>query len=827
MKTRILPIIALSSLTLTGNLFAQGTAFTYQGRLIDTGSPATGNYDFRFRLAADPQGNTYLGSPVLTNGISVSSGLFVATIDFGAGWFNGSNYWLEVDVRTNGGSYVSLTPMQALTPTPYAIFATTASNLSGTLPTAQLSGPVPSVNFSGTYGNALTLNNAGNNFSGSYAGNGGSLTNINAAALGGLASSNFWQLGGNNVANGQFLGSTNNQPVEVHVGGVRGMRVELYPVQINVSNIVNIVNGSPVNFVTPGIYGGTIGGGGAAKYTVYSYTNSVTGVFGTVAGGAQNSSGPYATVGGGQANTAAGGSSVVAGGQANQGSGSWGSVGGGFGNTAGNVGATVPGGYDNTANGVNSFAAGYYAQALHDGAFVWADDSQFAPFTSTTTNQFLIRALGGVGINTAVTPDNYFSVNTNAYLFSHIFYLRGETGSDHNHGLAYNGNTVTNFGTGNYQIDGPALWGFGGGLLGTRNGGDHAALTWNTSGVTVNGTLTGNAIGLTNLSATQLSSGTIPLARLPSAVVTNFENGLTMSNLTLSGTLNFPQYDYYAATPLSIFAGTNLLLRTGPQGSFYFGPNAGNTNNAGQQNTAFGTYALNALTSGDNNVAVGLNTLSLDTSGNNNTSVGLGALYVNKTGNDNTASGFAALGENVTGSNNVAVGSGALEFLGSVTAGGSANIALGYNAGSVYTANESGNIDIGHVGGAGENNIIRLGTPGSHTSAFIAGVVTDVGGVQVGANGTTMSLIQSGQAIMPSSTLVATNFTVTFPRAFSSTPKVIASLSGDPGFPNAGDTFSMSIRAITTTTGFTVNVVRVDTASGWSQQLRVNWQAWQ
>jgi hypothetical protein len=74
---------------------------------------------------------------------------------------------------------------------------------------------------------------------------------------------------------------------------------------------------------------------------------------------------------------------------------------------------------------------------------------------------------------------------------------------------------------------------------------------------------------------------------------------------------------------------------------------------------------------------------------------------------------------------------------------------------------------------------------------------------------------------------VATNFTVTFPHAFSSTPKVIASISGDPGFANAGDTFAMSIRAITTTTGFTVNVVRVDTAGGWSQQLRINWQAWQ
>jgi hypothetical protein len=37
----------------------------------------------------------------------------------------------------------------------------------------------------------------------------------------------------------------------------------------------------------------------------------------------------------------------------------------------------------------------------------------------------------------------------------------------------------------------------------------------------------------------------------------------------------------------------------------------------------------------------------------------------------------------------------------------------------------------------------------------------------------------------------------------------------------------MSIRAIISITGFTINVYRVDALTGWSQQLRVNWQAWQ
>jgi len=66
----------------------------------------------------------------------------------------------------------------------------TANNFVGTVSAAELSGPVPSVNVSGTYANAVTFNNPGNSFTG----NGGGLTNVNAATLGGLNSSAFAQL---------------------------------------------------------------------------------------------------------------------------------------------------------------------------------------------------------------------------------------------------------------------------------------------------------------------------------------------------------------------------------------------------------------------------------------------------------------------------------------------------------------------------------------------------------------------------------------------------------------------------------------------------------
>ena len=79
-------------------------------------------------------------------------------------------------------------------------------------------------------------------------------------------------------------------------------------------------------------------------------------------------------------------------------------VAGGYHNSASSTCATVPGGAFNTAAGDFSFAGGFNAGALHDGSFVWADDSSSSSFASTAANQFLIRAHGGVGIGTEQTP---------------------------------------------------------------------------------------------------------------------------------------------------------------------------------------------------------------------------------------------------------------------------------------------------------------------------------------------------------------------------------------------------------------------------------------
>jgi hypothetical protein len=67
---------------------------------------------------------------------------------------------------------------------------------------------------------------------------------------------------------------------------------------------------------------------------------------------------------------------------------SFGTVGGGLNNTVSSESATVPGGEGNTASGTHSLAAGQYAEAADDNAFVWNDGSGATASTGSETDQF-------------------------------------------------------------------------------------------------------------------------------------------------------------------------------------------------------------------------------------------------------------------------------------------------------------------------------------------------------------------------------------------------------------------------------------------------------
>src|SRR2546426_6054442 len=132
MKTIRVLLGALATIFSVGSatqLHAQGTAFTYQGRLDDGATPANGSYDLTFALFSVPTGGSPLAGPLTNSPTAVSNGVFTVTLDLGAS-FPGADRWLEIGARINGGgAFTTLIPRQKITAMPYAI---TAGNRAGT-----------------------------------------------------------------------------------------------------------------------------------------------------------------------------------------------------------------------------------------------------------------------------------------------------------------------------------------------------------------------------------------------------------------------------------------------------------------------------------------------------------------------------------------------------------------------------------------------------------------------------------------------------------------------------------------------------------------------
>src|SRR5438128_6360040 len=185
-----------------------------------------------------------------------------------------------------------------------------------------------------------------------------------------------------------------------------------------------------------------------------------------------------------------------------------------------------------------------------------------------------------------------------------------------------------------------------------------------------------------------------------------------------------------------------LISNTTGQANTATGDTALLANTTGLDNTATGAGALAFNTTGYQNTATGFAALLNNTTGINNTATGYSALGGNTTGDGNTANGYQALGSNTTGINNTANGHAALR---SNTTGNN-NIAVGYRSGLNLTTGGN-NIDIGNAGVAGDNNKIRIGTTGTQTATFIAGisgVTVPAGvGVIVGTDGKLGTVVSS------------------------------------------------------------------------------------
>src|SRR5207244_1862824 len=105
----------------------QTTAFTYQGRLTDAGSPANTNYDLQFTLWDSSVGGTQqpqpAPAPLTKTNVAVTGGVFSVLLDFGVSAFPGADRFLEVGVRPggSGGAFTVLAPRQQISSTPYAL----------------------------------------------------------------------------------------------------------------------------------------------------------------------------------------------------------------------------------------------------------------------------------------------------------------------------------------------------------------------------------------------------------------------------------------------------------------------------------------------------------------------------------------------------------------------------------------------------------------------------------------------------------------------------------------------------------------------------------
>ncbi|MCC6962019.1 MAG: tail fiber domain-containing protein [candidate division Zixibacteria bacterium] len=366
------------------------TAMNYQGRLSEPGGTplADGDYSVAFAIYDVSSGGVVLWSESRTvtvvNGVfSVLLGTVTPIVD---SVFSGPTRYLGIKVGTDP----ELVPRVMMVTVPYAFRAATVDGATG-----------------GVIASKVAIG-AGHDNSGADA---------FAVGLADTASGDHAvALGESNAAVGAYSnisGGLGNRAIGIssHIGGGAQNTAGNNDVVVggglgnSAAGFRSVIAGGQSNHTAGDV---AVVGGGFINSAIGNYTFIGGGSADTVTGG-------YGLIGGGYLNRVSGFSAAIVGGVNNSCSGLAASIGGGSGNVASDVGAVVcggesdtasaafavvPGGRDNVAAGRYSFAGGFGAKARHLGTFVWSDSSSTLPFGSTGDNQFLVRAAGGVGINT-------------------------------------------------------------------------------------------------------------------------------------------------------------------------------------------------------------------------------------------------------------------------------------------------------------------------------------------------------------------------------------------------------------------------------------------
>ncbi len=447
-----------------------GTAFTYQGRLLDGEVPVNADCSLQYELYDAAVDGTLVAGPVVPvggNPVPVADGYVAALVDFGPAVFAGDARWLSVEVRCpTDEDWVPMAGRVTLNATPYALYALAgpwvgltgmpagfadgadndllgsltcgggqvakrgatewicaADETDDTVTWPEISGMVGTGStevaagdhaHSDTYspvdhghageeitsgtvadaridaalardGEVMTLVLAGDGAGsgldadlldgqhGDYyqrrvsgsCGSGEAIAVIHAdgTVFCQPLDAATWRLSGNAGTNPgtNYLGTSDNQALELRVNGTRALRLEPN------ATSPNMLGGYGANWLAAGVFGATIGGGGGS-----GNLNRVTGIYGTVGGGRDNQAGATtgsvtdalaATVCGGQQNAARASYDTVAGGLQNTASGGRSTVGGGYLNIASGQRSTVGGGYGNNADGDWSTVGGGFGNA--------------------------------------------------------------------------------------------------------------------------------------------------------------------------------------------------------------------------------------------------------------------------------------------------------------------------------------------------------------------------------------------------------------------------------------------------------------------------------
>lgn len=455
-------LITLFLLTIIGLAHAD-TTISYQGQLQDSSGPVDTNVAMNFALFDAETGGSQVGATVSLANVSVVDGLFQIELDFGD-VYDASPLYLEIEVEGQ-----VLLPRQRMTATPFAVRALNVPEGSGSvwekdgdsisywannqgmaLVVGSNADNAPRIVMGHASNQAIsagaTISGGGtasdpNIASGLRAAIGGGVGNTASAihttiaggdrntASGGRSTVGGGELnfatGGRSTVPGGFLNHADGLNSFAAGQRARAMHDGTF-VWSDFSESANFSSTDLNQFLIRAQGGVGIGTNapsaaldviGSAKFGVEWNEASGTNSFvsgGTVgfepnpAGFANRAEAAFSFVGGGIANAASGARGFVGGGSSNNAMAVNSFIGGGSGNAASGSDSFVGGGTGNTASGARSFAAGRWAKAIHDGAFVWADNNT-SDFESTGDDQFLIRAGGGVGINTN-SPENALDV---------------------------------------------------------------------------------------------------------------------------------------------------------------------------------------------------------------------------------------------------------------------------------------------------------------------------------------------------------------------------------------------------------------------------------